>query len=236
MSAASSGPTPSRHFMSCSFRSTRRNPRAYARPPSASMRELSDAGIEVLYDDRDARPGVKFADAELLGHSASYRGRRARPRGRHARIPASPRHRERGFAARRCARLHPLAPALAQTPRSRCCLASGCCSAAAPAPRRPAARSRAEGRRRSAPSARPNASPTSYDSAVWYKLMEPRLRSSCTSEARADGDAEARLLRDAPHRARRACRRAWSWRVMDRSRAASTAGRCPRRARSGSCR
>jgi prolyl-tRNA synthetase len=28
---------------------------------------LSDAGIEVLYDDRDARPGVKFADAELLG-------------------------------------------------------------------------------------------------------------------------------------------------------------------------
>jgi prolyl-tRNA synthetase len=29
--------------------------------------ELERAGIEVLYDDRDARPGVKFADAELLG-------------------------------------------------------------------------------------------------------------------------------------------------------------------------
>jgi prolyl-tRNA synthetase len=29
--------------------------------------ELMAAGIEVLYDDRDARPGVKFADAELLG-------------------------------------------------------------------------------------------------------------------------------------------------------------------------
>jgi prolyl-tRNA synthetase len=29
--------------------------------------ELQDAGIETLYDDRDARPGVKFADAELLG-------------------------------------------------------------------------------------------------------------------------------------------------------------------------
>jgi len=29
--------------------------------------ELTDAGIEVLYDDRDARPGVKFADAELIG-------------------------------------------------------------------------------------------------------------------------------------------------------------------------
>jgi prolyl-tRNA synthetase len=30
-------------------------------------RELSDAGVEVLYDDRDASPGVKFADADLLG-------------------------------------------------------------------------------------------------------------------------------------------------------------------------
>jgi len=29
--------------------------------------QLSAAGIEVLYDDRDARPGVKFADAELIG-------------------------------------------------------------------------------------------------------------------------------------------------------------------------
>jgi prolyl-tRNA synthetase len=42
---------------------------------SERVRELSDrlyaeltaAGIDVLYDDRDARPGVKFADAELLG-------------------------------------------------------------------------------------------------------------------------------------------------------------------------
>jgi prolyl-tRNA synthetase len=29
--------------------------------------ELSAAGLDVLLDDRDARPGVKFADAELLG-------------------------------------------------------------------------------------------------------------------------------------------------------------------------
>jgi len=29
--------------------------------------ELTGTGIEVLYDDRDARPGVKFADAELVG-------------------------------------------------------------------------------------------------------------------------------------------------------------------------
>jgi prolyl-tRNA synthetase len=29
--------------------------------------ELQDAGLETLYDDRDANPGEKFADAELLG-------------------------------------------------------------------------------------------------------------------------------------------------------------------------
>ena len=30
-------------------------------------RQLQAAGVETLFDDRDARPGVKFADAELLG-------------------------------------------------------------------------------------------------------------------------------------------------------------------------
>ena len=29
--------------------------------------ELEAAGIEVLYDDRDERPGVKFKDADLIG-------------------------------------------------------------------------------------------------------------------------------------------------------------------------
>jgi prolyl-tRNA synthetase len=33
----------------------------------ALYRDLSELGIEVLLDDRDARPGVKFADAELIG-------------------------------------------------------------------------------------------------------------------------------------------------------------------------
>jgi len=33
----------------------------------ALYRELTEAGVEVLLDDRDARPGVKFADAELIG-------------------------------------------------------------------------------------------------------------------------------------------------------------------------
>ena len=30
-------------------------------------KQLTEKGIEVLYDDRDERPGTKFADAELLG-------------------------------------------------------------------------------------------------------------------------------------------------------------------------
>jgi len=29
--------------------------------------ELAEVGIEVLLDDRDERPGVKFADSELIG-------------------------------------------------------------------------------------------------------------------------------------------------------------------------
>ncbi|HLF44645.1 MAG TPA: His/Gly/Thr/Pro-type tRNA ligase C-terminal domain-containing protein, partial [Acidimicrobiia bacterium] len=34
---------------------------------SQVYQELADAGIEVLLDDRDERPGVKFADSELIG-------------------------------------------------------------------------------------------------------------------------------------------------------------------------
>jgi prolyl-tRNA synthetase len=30
-------------------------------------RTLTESGIEVLYDDRDERPGVKFSDADLVG-------------------------------------------------------------------------------------------------------------------------------------------------------------------------
>ncbi len=33
----------------------------------ALYRELATAGVEALLDDRDSRPGVKFADAELIG-------------------------------------------------------------------------------------------------------------------------------------------------------------------------
>jgi prolyl-tRNA synthetase len=33
----------------------------------ALYQQFKDAGIDVLLDDRDARPGVKFADSELMG-------------------------------------------------------------------------------------------------------------------------------------------------------------------------
>lgn len=33
----------------------------------AVYRQLTEAGIEVLYDDRDERPGQKFSDSELMG-------------------------------------------------------------------------------------------------------------------------------------------------------------------------
>ena len=40
---------------------------AAAATGSSSTRELVDRGVEALLDDRDARTGVKFADAELIG-------------------------------------------------------------------------------------------------------------------------------------------------------------------------
>jgi prolyl-tRNA synthetase len=40
---------------------------AVRRAALALYDKLGDAGVEVLLDDRDARPGVKFADAELFG-------------------------------------------------------------------------------------------------------------------------------------------------------------------------
>jgi prolyl-tRNA synthetase len=43
-----------------------RNP-AVAEAADALYAELAGLGVEVLYDDRDVSPGVKFADADLLG-------------------------------------------------------------------------------------------------------------------------------------------------------------------------
>ena len=41
-----------------------RNPKKIA---NKIYEDLNDKGIDVLIDDRDERPGVKFADAELIG-------------------------------------------------------------------------------------------------------------------------------------------------------------------------
>ena len=44
-----------------------------------------DAGVEVLYDDRDKSPGAKFAAMDLIGLPEQTRRRPARPRRRHGR-------------------------------------------------------------------------------------------------------------------------------------------------------
>ena len=71
---------------------------ARARGGRSALWRAIAAGIEVLYDDRDARAGVKFADAELLGipHRVvvGERGLECR----HARIPPPPRHDSEDFA------------------------------------------------------------------------------------------------------------------------------------------
>ena len=56
--------------------------RSWSRPCDRSTTSSTRAGIEVLYDDRDERPGVKFKDADLVGiPSASPSARRAWPKG-----------------------------------------------------------------------------------------------------------------------------------------------------------
>jgi prolyl-tRNA synthetase len=40
---------------------------AVAEAADGLYQRLTDAGVEVLYDDRDESPGVKLTDAELMG-------------------------------------------------------------------------------------------------------------------------------------------------------------------------
>ena len=51
----------------------------------ALEKALTAAGFDVLVDDRDQRPGVKFKDADLIGVPLRDRGGRARAEGRHDR-------------------------------------------------------------------------------------------------------------------------------------------------------
>ena len=42
-------------------------PRRSSRAPRSVAAELDEAGLDVLLDDREERPGEKFADADLIG-------------------------------------------------------------------------------------------------------------------------------------------------------------------------
>ncbi len=44
-----------------------RGRRGQARAPSELYGQLLAKGVDVLFDDRDERPGVKFKDADLIG-------------------------------------------------------------------------------------------------------------------------------------------------------------------------
>ena len=74
---------------------------------TAVCRACTAAGIEVLLDDRDERPGVMFADMRTDRHPAPHHRGRARAEGRHGGIPAAPRRagaerRSTKSRARRC--------------------------------------------------------------------------------------------------------------------------------------
>ena len=65
-----------------------------ARWPSGCTPSCRRQGLQTLYDDRDAGPGEKFADAELLGLPAAGDGRASRRS-----PPASSRSRSAGAAS-----------------------------------------------------------------------------------------------------------------------------------------
>ena len=67
---------------------------------SASTTSSQTTGFDVLYDDRDASPGEKFVEAELLGCPAAGGRRQAQPLERRARGPGPARHRGAHGAAR----------------------------------------------------------------------------------------------------------------------------------------
>ncbi len=54
-------------FKWCWCRSITRSRRSVQETADALYAQFIAAGIDVLLDDRDARPGVKFADSELIG-------------------------------------------------------------------------------------------------------------------------------------------------------------------------
>ena len=68
------------------------------RSPTGCTTSSTAAGVEVLLDDRGERPGVMFADLELIGIPHRDHHRRSRPEGRQGRVPGAGATRRR----RRC--------------------------------------------------------------------------------------------------------------------------------------
>ena len=141
----------------------------------------------MLLDDRDERPGVKFADTELIGiphrvvvGDRGIDGRQTRipppPRGSRRRVSARRRASRSSAASSRAARTnyrargmrHPPAPA-----RDVCLPALGvrALPRRADAQREPELKSAVQHAIDQA-----ECFEDRYDSAVWYKMMEPRLR------------------------------------------------------------
>ena len=76
---------------------------AAARSPSGSTRSSRPPGFEVLLDDRDERPGVKFKDADLIGDPVPDRARPARARQGLRRVRGARRREDLGGPAREVA-------------------------------------------------------------------------------------------------------------------------------------
>ena len=142
--------------------------------------ELLAAGVDVLLDDRDERPGVKFADAELIGiphrvvvgdrgleaGKLEYRHRRAEAAEEFPAGDALAFVRGKLAAALTIGRW-----ACAHSCHSCCCRRWRFSAPAPEAQREPELKSAVQHAIDQA-----ECFEDKFDSAVWYKMMEPRLR------------------------------------------------------------
>ena len=154
--------------------------------------ELIAAGVDALLDDRDERPGVKFADSELIGipHRVVV-GDRGLEKGA-ARIPPPPRRggrriprrprRSPSCAASSQANYHGRRHAHPAAAARRCCRSPPHAAPAADAQREPELKGAVQHAIEQA-----ECFEDRYDSAVWYKMMEPRLRNRVPGSRRAHG-------------------------------------------------
>jgi hypothetical protein len=176
--------------------------------------ELLAAGVDVLLDDRDERPGVKFADTELIGiphrvvvgdrgitaGKLEYRHRRAEAAEEFPLadavgfIAAGSRPLPANYATRAMALLLPRAAALMIATLLIVSLPMGALAAPAPeAQREPEVKNAVQHAIDQA-----ECFEDRYDSAVWYKMMEPRLRKRVPDRDERMAIPQDRLLRSQP--------------------------------------